>query len=403
MLLLLLASATAPEIPSFEQLNVRLCVRCFRLHDDPLTSFLSDTLHCSKGLRFLGRMKVLPFFASTSALAALLTSVHSYSFSDFSKTPAPVEKSTGLTTNQESRVIGGADAEINNYPYVASVRIDGVTVCAATLIAPQYLVTTAHCIKTDDFSMVASFDTEYSVGNGGDVVKIVEGYKHPKYNKKKHLYDVGLFKLEKPMKLKIAALPAADGSDEKIGAVATVLGWGQTEEKGANSLTLQQADLPIISNAKCGKFPSYKEQLTEGVLCAGTGKGKGSCRGDAGGPLIANNAVVGFVSWTEGKCGEVPGVYTRVSYVLDYIDSIVTGGGDSRSSASGSIEEVAIQSSTSGLLETTADKAFKETETTTVSTTDFSSGSASQNTPSTKGLTFSFDGSAAAQKDTSKH
>ncbi|KAE9317209.1 hypothetical protein PF008_g18804 [Phytophthora fragariae] len=330
-------------------------------------------------------MKLLQVCALASTLATLSTSANGYSFSDvMGSKKTPEKESTGLTADEESRIIGGTDADIDNYPYVASVRIHGVTVCAATLIAPQYLVTTAHCIKTDEVAMTASFDTEFSFGDDGELVKIVKGFKHPLYNKKKHLYDVGLLKLEKPSMQKIAALPAADGSDEKVGSMATVLGWGQTKES-TNSFKLQQAKLPIISNADCDKFSSYKNQLTEGMLCAGNGKGKGSCRGDAGGPLIADDALVGFVSWAGEKCGKEPGVYTRVSSVLDYINDVVAGGDGKK-----------FGSTTSKVAKNSASKT---TKTTTAPTADASSSSsAAQKSPSTKGLTFSFDGSSAEQK-----
>ncbi|KAL3674681.1 hypothetical protein V7S43_000621 [Phytophthora oleae] len=351
-------------------------------------------------------------FAFVSAAATLSTNAYGYSFNEFvGKTSAPVvEVSTGLTTDEESRIIGGADADIDNYPYVASVRIDGITVCAATLIAPQYLLTSAHCVKTNEFDMTASFDTEYSFGTGGEVVKIVKGFKHPLFNKKKHLYDVGLLKLEKPRTEKLAALSAADGSDEKVGSKATVLGWGQTKV-ATNSFKLQQANIPIISSAECGKFKSYKNQLTEGMICAGNGKGKGSCRGDTGGPLIANDALVGFVSWAGGKCGKEPGVYTRVSYVLDYINDILAGGdgkkfGPGGSSSGSSMEEVTVPGSMKGSSKTTPASTSKTvtsktTESTPAPATDSSSGSsATQQTSTTKGLTFSFDGSSSAKKDT---
>ncbi|KAL4154868.1 hypothetical protein PRNP1_006982 [Phytophthora ramorum] len=359
-------------------------------------------------------MKLLQACAFASAVVTVSTTANGYSFNDFVGSTPATEK-TGLTTNEESRIIGGLDADIDSYPYVASVRIDGVTVCPATLIAPQYLLTTAHCIRTAEFKMVASFDSEFSFGTDGELVNIVKGYKHPMYNKRKHLHDVGLLKLEKPSKQKTAALPAVDGSDNKVGAVATVLGWGQTKES-TQSFTLREVNIPIISNTECAKYDDYKNLLTEGMLCAGK-KGKGSCRGDAGGPLIANDALVGFVSWAGGKCGKQPGVYTRVSYYLDYINDILNGG-DGKSFAEGAlasgsaVEEVTMPSSMSGSLETVQFPVTKSTKTpateiattktTTVpvpTTATSSSGSAAAQKSSTKGLTFSFDGSTAAQKD----
>ncbi|CAI5730994.1 unnamed protein product [Hyaloperonospora brassicae] len=302
----------------------------------------------------------------------------------------PVEESTGLTAVEESRIFGGEEAEIKDHPYVASVRIDGVTVCAATLIAPQYLVTTAHCIKTDEVDMTASFDSEYSFGEDGEIVRIVKGFKHPMYNRRKHLYDVGLFKLETAVTQKPATLPAADGSDEQVGTVATVLGWGQTEESSA-VFTLQQVDIPIISLAKCNRFEAYTDLLTKEMLCAGEGKGKSSCRGDAGGPLVVDDVLVGFVSWTGDNCGKEPGVYTRVSSVLDYINDVVASGGRDKTS---SVDNM----SRTKELEITATASSKHPKTMSAKSIDAIASAAgsltTRRTPGEKEFTFAFDGSS---------
>ena len=68
--------------------------------------------------------------------------------------------------------------------------------------------------------------------------------------------------------------------------------------------------------------------ITDSKICAGYRGvgGKDSCTGDSGGPLVCNqngNAILtGVVSYGIG-CGnsEYPGVYSRVTHILDWIIS----------------------------------------------------------------------------------
>ena len=69
------------------------------------------------------------------------------------------------------------------------------------------------------------------------------------------------------------------------------------------------------------------------MLCAGGGdSGRDACQGDSGGPLTVDTAqgqkLVGIVAAGEG-CGAPgkPGLYTRVSHYIDWIDGVVYGDG----------------------------------------------------------------------------
>ena len=65
------------------------------------------------------------------------------------------------------------------------------------------------------------------------------------------------------------------------------------------------------------------EYYPESMICAGVG-GKDSCQGDSGGPLTCSGELCGIVSWGYG-CAEpgYPGVYTRVTSYIDFINGIV--------------------------------------------------------------------------------
>ena len=98
--------------------------------------------------------------------------------------------------------------------------------------------------------------------------------------------------------------------------------------------TCQYVRVPTVTNSDCNNAYSFCScpNITDSMLCAGyLGEGgKDACIGDSGGPLVCNdngNAVlVGVVSWALG-CGspDFPGVYSRVTHVLDWIkENMVT-------------------------------------------------------------------------------
>ena len=93
---------------------------------------------------------------------------------------------------------------------------------------------------------------------------------------------------------------------------------------GSATNNLQYVRVPAITNSACNS--SYGGSITDSMLCAGYPGvgGKDACQGDSGGPFVCNNngnaVIAGVVSWGYG-CADAnyPGVYSRVTKVLDWI------------------------------------------------------------------------------------
>ena len=95
------------------------------------------------------------------------------------------------------------------------------------------------------------------------------------------------------------------------------------------SRTLLQAWVPLLPSWKCKK--RYGDRFTSRMICAGSvseHRRVDSCQGDSGGPLVCQGeggqwALTGVISWGHG-CGHpsYPGVYTRVSRFLRWIDQV---------------------------------------------------------------------------------
>lgn len=56
-------------------------------------------------------------------------------------------------------------------------------------------------------------------------------------------------------------------------------------------------------------------------LCTDNRMKSGVCHGDLGSPMVANNTLIGIVSWNVECARGYPDVYTNVYQCLDFIQS----------------------------------------------------------------------------------
>jgi len=131
-------------------------------------------------------------------------------------------------------------------------------------------------------------------------------------------YDIALLELSAASTKTPARVVGAAGAGLWApGTMETIVGFGTTEEGGDVADTLQEAQVPITTDAYCAG--AYDDFDASTMVCAGFPEGGvDTCQGDSGGPMFGRDAagalkVVGATSFGEGcaRPGK-PGVYARV-------------------------------------------------------------------------------------------
>lgn len=103
-----------------------------------------------------------------------------------------------------------------------------------------------------------------------------------------------------------------------------VAGWGSTGVDRAYSDVKQHVNIPYVPTGVCKQRYAH---LPDSAICAGGEKGKDSCTGDSGGPLMHKIGdtfiLTGIVSYGDVECGKEgsPAVYTHVYKYLEWINS----------------------------------------------------------------------------------
>jgi len=157
--------------------------------------------------------------------------------------------------------------------------------------------------------------------------------RHMEFSQQTLHWDVAIITMETPAptgnpKIRPVCLPS--GSQTYAEKTATVTGWEDLREiYGRQNKVLREVTVRIWTNAECKS--TYGKAAPGGIeshmLCAGQ-KGKDFCTGDSGAPLVmgigSTWTQIGIKSWGIG-CGKshYPGVYTRVTKIMDWINRIV--------------------------------------------------------------------------------
>ncbi|XP_030840486.1 enteropeptidase-like isoform X2 [Strongylocentrotus purpuratus] len=232
----------------------------------------------------------------------------------------------------QPRIIGGTYAEMGEFPWIGSLRtLKGDLQCGATLVNEYWAVTAAHCTGVYDEIVFGDIkiDTESNYSVTPNIAQIID---HPNYFSTRGGDDITLIRFSEPVEINDYVRPIclpSNVSETQIYRRCYAAGWGIIVFDGEDaSNDLLKVLLKSVENDACGEI---YDDIIPSKICAGysTG-GYDSCQGDSGGPLACEGAdgrwhLVGITSYGTG-CGDpgFPGVYTRVSSFLDFIEDTIS-------------------------------------------------------------------------------
>lgn len=234
----------------------------------------------------------------------------------------------------------------------------------------KYMVAVGFLNRTMILDRVYQVDHKLHKTFGRTLLPIKKWYPHPKYDPRTVHYDIAVVHLRKSLTYPKGDLhsddyqtlvrPACLASPEydkavvrdlhipgrKVPKQCIVTGYGDTVDhnsvyentvkttlRQANLKTkpwLQYVELPLVKNTHCNSF--HGDIFAKQICAYEVGKSYDACQGDSGGPMVCKAdsitqnvhqyAQTGVVSYGYG-CGKgYPGVYTRISEFITWIESI---------------------------------------------------------------------------------
>ncbi|XP_050359603.1 venom protease-like [Nymphalis io] len=237
------------------------------------------------------------------------------------------------------RIFGGSKASPRQFPHMAVVGchnsvftddVDVIWVGGGSLISEKYILTAAHVLVENLHGRIryAMMGTLYKNDTkSGILYNVIRTLNHKSYQKGSKLHDIALLELNERVRfnefIRPACLPVP-GRELEI--ERSIAGWGETDERGGKgSQILLTATVSEVKHICERKFDSSTFTPLTMICAAGDFGTSDACRGDSGGPLMAqfknlncSYSIEGVVSYGP-RCGQSVGVYTRVEYYLDWI------------------------------------------------------------------------------------
>lgn len=222
----------------------------------------------------------------------LLSLLHSTFAGSLRRTESDDQNNRDLYDGPQTRIVGGEQSEIGEFPYYGTFEIATVRIlhhscdlsyclllktvdmggCGGSLIAPGVVLSAAHCGSFDGTRVsVGGYEWDELTG-GATIVRVVDEARHPNYNAATVENDFLLLRLEEPVEMNTDVVLSINDQFSRpfIGQSLTVLGLGITSEGGPSPDFLRDVVVQAISSNVCNAPNRYDDEVRDSTMfCAG--------------------------------------------------------------------------------------------------------------------------------------
>jgi hypothetical protein len=174
-------------------------------------------------------------------------------------------------------------------------------ICTGIVVAPDVVLTAAHCLPGG-----AKFRVHYREQGEAVMLEPAAIVRHPQFRanavqERTRTIDLALLRLAQPLPARFGVAPLTTAGTGGAGSGVTVAGFGLGREgDGTSTGTWRSARLAVVE-------PYGPSRI---LLWARGSGGIGACGGDSGGPMLdGSQSVVAVTTWSTGaggrRCGDL--------------------------------------------------------------------------------------------------